>query len=67
MNEAARRERRAMDALRAKCVERGVVLRFMANGMARRRTNTTIIIASETSFGGAWSGRFTSTVNASFA
>ena len=39
VNEAARRERRAMDALRAKCVERGVVLRFMANGMARRRTN----------------------------
>ena len=41
VNEAVRRERRAMDALRAKCVERGVVLRFMANGMARRRTNTT--------------------------
>jgi len=40
-NEAMHRERRVMDALRAKCAERGVALRFMANGMARRRTNTT--------------------------
>lgn len=33
--------RRALDALKAKCAERGVEVRFMANGMARRRTNTT--------------------------
>ena len=33
--------RRALHALGAKCAERGVEVRFMANGMARRRLNTT--------------------------
>ena len=40
-NGAMSQARRAMDALKAKCAERGVEVRFMANGMARRRSNTT--------------------------
>ena len=38
----AHHARRALDALGAKCAERGVEVRFMANGMARRRLNTTM-------------------------